>query len=58
MSIYREDYYAEHCPFPLAFVQEFSDVWLYCDTVGIVWMYPIQQLAGFFTLVRPATQSR
>jgi hypothetical protein len=24
MSIYREDYYAEHCPFPLAFVQKDS----------------------------------
>lgn len=27
MSIYREDYYAEHCPFPLAFVQRESK-WL------------------------------
>src|SRR5579862_7249410 len=27
MSIYREDYYAEHCPFPLAFVQTDSK-WL------------------------------
>jgi hypothetical protein len=27
MSIYREDYYAEHCPFPLAFVQRDSK-WL------------------------------
>lgn len=55
MSIHREDYYAEHCPFPLAFVQKDSR-WLLIHATQWNRLDVSDPATGELLTVRPSPQ--
>ena len=57
MSIYREDYYAEHCPFPLAFVQKDSQ-WLLIHATQWNRLDVSDPATGELLTARPSPQLR